>query len=445
MRGKSTGSLVDSVWLRNQPLGHLCPTGTLGLSEHQGMSMRTRHIDPAEERIGERIKRLRERHGLSQRQLASMIGKDHRTLGRIESGETSCDNRHTLTAIAAALGRPLADLTGAPTIGGRDGAVLIQATTATLNAFVHADLDFAGDQSQVRPVDVLERDVVAAVRRRVACEYIDLARMLPALVGALYATATVGPAGDRKSALALFVRAAEAASMGARYSGNTGAAAMIAERAWYAAQLAGDPKSLALAAWTRAHAALGCGQNERAWKLAEAGADRLSQAAQVPLPMLGMLHLTSAFAQTGMGSYGGALAPLGEAANLAERTGETTDDGLFFGPTNVVFWRVAIDLDGGEPDEAIRVGTSLDPERVTRLASASRQSAFHADLGRAFGTVGNTKAAVARIRLARRVAPLRIDADPYVQEAVRALVADAHRRAVPRELASLAEQMHVPI
>lgn len=404
--------------------------------------MRTRHSSDTDASVGARIAHYRKLARLSQRQLAGMIGKDHRTLGRMESGEISCDNRHTLAAIANVLGRPLSDLTGVPTIGGHDGALLVAANTGMLNAFVDADLDFTGDRALVRPIDALERDVDEAVRRRVACEYIDLARMLQRLAPELHATATVGPQQDRKHALKLFVRAAEAGSMGARYSGNTGGAAMIAERAWYAAQLAGDPKSIALGAWTRAHAALGCGLNERAWKLSEAGADRLRPIADGSLPMLGMLYLTSAFAQAGMGRYGAALDPLGAATELARRTGETKDDGLFFGPTNVQFWKVGIDLDGGEPDEAIRLAAGVDP---TVIPSASRQATYHSDLGRAFARIGNTAAAVRRIRAARRIAPVRTDMDPYVQESIRSLVAAAHRNAVSRDLATLAEQMHVPV
>jgi transcriptional regulator with XRE-family HTH domain len=406
------------------------------------MNMRTRYIDPAEERVGERIRYYRQLRRMSLRTLGGLVGKDHRTIGRMESGEVSCDNRHTLAAIAEALGRPLTDLTGVPTIGGQDGAMLVAGVTRTVNAFVEADLDFPGERALLRPLDALAEDVAAAVRLRVACEYGDLTRMMPALVGSLHAAATIGPDEERKRALKLFVEAAEAGSMGVRYAGNTGSAAMIAERAWYAAQLAGDPESVALAAWARAHAALGCGLNERAAKLAQAGADRLRPLSETAMPMLGMLLLTASFAQAGAGRYGESVDPLAEAAQLAERTGETRKHGLFFGPTNVTFWRVAIQLDGGEPDAAVQLGNGVNP---VLIPSASRQATFHADLGRALARLGNQDAAVRQIRAARRIAPLRIDHDPFVQETVRGLVDSAHRAAGGNELRNLAEQMKIAV
>lgn len=393
-----------------------------------------------EERVGARIRYYRKRRGMGLRALAGLASMDYGHLARIERGEISGDNRHLLSRIAEALGRPMTDLTGTPTHGGPEGALLVATTQKAVRAFVDADLDFDGDPALLRPLDQLDQAVTAAVRLRVACEYTDLSRMMPSLIGSLHAAATVGAGEQRKQALTLFVRAAEAASMGVKFTGDTGSAAMIAERCWQAAQISEDPESLALAAWTRAHAALGCGLSQRAWQLAERGADGLRSNAERALPLLGMLHLTSAFALAGMNRYGSALAPLGEAEELAARIGETKDHGLFFGPTNVTFWRVAINLDGGEPADALQIGDQVSP---TVIPSASRQATFYADLGRAFARVGQDEAAVRHLRAARRIAPQRIDSDPILAETVRGLVDSAHRRAVGAELRNLAEQMHV--
>jgi transcriptional regulator with XRE-family HTH domain len=406
----------------------------------EAMTMRTRTFSPDEERVGQRIRYYRKLRGMSLRTLAGLAGMDYGYLGRIERGDVSGDNRHYLSRIAEALGRPMTDLTGVPTHGGPDGALLVANVQKAVRAFVDADLDFDGDPALLRPLDQLDQAVTAAVRLRVACEYSDLTRMLPGLIGSLHAAATVGAGEERQQALTLFVRAAEAGSMGVKFTGDTGSAAMIAERCWQAAQLAADPESMALAAWTRAHAALGCGLNQRAWQLAERGADRLRPLAESALPLLGMLHLTSAFAQASMGRYGSALAPLGEAEELAGRTGETKDHGLFFGPTNVTFWRVPINLDGGEPDDAIRIGNTVRPGLIP---SASRQATFYADLGRALARVGQDEAAVRQLRAARRIAPQRIDSDPILAETVRGLVDSAQRRAVGADLRNLAERMQV--
>ncbi len=401
--------------------------------------MRTQLRDDS---VGQKIRYYRQLSNKSVRTLADLAGIDHSTLSRIERGLVSADNRLILARVAQALGRPITDLTGVPTPAGPNPAAATAATTQAVRAFVDADLDFAGDPSMVRTIEALEEGVRRAVQLRVDCEYVDLARMSPALIGSLHAVATTSSSSeDRKRGLSLMVRAAEAMMMAVRFTGDPGAAAMIAERAWQAAQLAGDAESLALGAWTRAHAAIGCGLNDRAHKLAERGADMLRPHAEESLPMLGMLHLTAGFAQAGMGRYGSSLAPLAEAAQLAERTGETRDHGLFFGPTNVAFWRIAINTDAGDPDDAVALSEGVNPSVIP---SASRQASYHADLGRSLARVGRDDAAVRQLRAAHRIAPQRIAADPLVGETVRGLVDSARRRAVGSDLRSLAERMRVP-
>jgi transcriptional regulator with XRE-family HTH domain len=405
----------------------------------EGMKMRTHLRD---ERVGQKIRHYRQLANKSGRTLADLAGIDHGTLSRIERGLVSADNRLILARIAQALGRPITDLTGVPTPAGPDPAAATAATTRAVRAFVDADLDFTGDTAMVRPLHALEEGVRRAVQLRVDCEYVDLARMTPALIGSLHAVATTSSdSEDRKRSLSLMVRAAEAMMMAVRFTGDPGAAAMIAERAWQAAQLAGDPESLALGAWTRAHAAIGCGLNDRAHRLAERGADVLLPDAEASLPMLGMLYLTAGFAQAGTGRFGASLAPLGEAAQVAERTGETRDHGLYFGPTNVAFWRIAINTDAGDPHDAVALAEGVNPSIIP---SASRQASFHADLGRSLARVGSDGAAVRQLRAAHRIAPQRIAADPLVGETVRGLVNSAHRRAVDADLRLLAERMRVP-
>ena len=61
--------------------------------------------------VGQRIKRLREDHGLSQRQLAEMTDLNNATIARIEGG-SRMPTRRTLRDIAKALGVSVGDLTG---------------------------------------------------------------------------------------------------------------------------------------------------------------------------------------------------------------------------------------------------------------------------------------------------------------------------------------------
>lgn len=59
--------------------------------------------------VGEQIRRVREHHNLSQRQVCEATGIDIASLSRIEQGHTS-PLLDTLIRIADAIGVPLADL-----------------------------------------------------------------------------------------------------------------------------------------------------------------------------------------------------------------------------------------------------------------------------------------------------------------------------------------------
>ncbi|MFB9464547.1 helix-turn-helix domain-containing protein [Streptomyces cinereospinus] len=61
--------------------------------------------------IGERIRTCRRAAGLSQVQLGDLVGRDHKTIHRYETAQTS-PNLLDLILIAHAVGVPLAELTG---------------------------------------------------------------------------------------------------------------------------------------------------------------------------------------------------------------------------------------------------------------------------------------------------------------------------------------------
>ncbi|MEQ4610708.1 helix-turn-helix transcriptional regulator [Streptomyces cavourensis] len=64
---------------------------------------------PRRQRIGRRLRELREDRGLTQIQLAELVGMDHKTVHRIEYG-TSDPTLTMLLRLAAALGVELAEL-----------------------------------------------------------------------------------------------------------------------------------------------------------------------------------------------------------------------------------------------------------------------------------------------------------------------------------------------
>lgn len=392
------------------------------------------------DRVGERVRARRQLLGLSLETCAGLAGINKSTLSRIERGINGGDNRFIIANLAAALKCPVEYLTGVVVPGGRDGAETTAATYETSRALIMADLAFDPEPAgPLAPIDALAARTADAVKLRQACDYATLTRRLPVLIREVY-DATGGP--DRFRALGLLVRLCEAASFAVRYTGRPEAASLAAERAHQAATLTDDAVLLAFAEWARAHGALGCGLHERAAQITRRAIADLDTAGNADgrLEMLGMLHLTHAFALVGSGRMGDAVAPLAEASTLARNTGETDTFALMFGPTNVRLWELAIVTDGGDPLDAMPLIAETNP---LIIPSASRQACFYLDAGRALAKLGEDGRAVQMIETAERIGPQRVHGDPIVVETVRGLLDTARRRAEGTRLRALAERVGV--
>ena len=387
--------------------------------------------------IGESIQLRRRARGWSVRYAADRAGIAHTTWSRIERGLIAADNRFTLAAIAEALECSVPDLTsqpGAP--ADRESAEVDARVRAIRQALVEADLD-EEPTCDPRPIETLREELalVADLRRR--CDYAGVGHLLPRLIQELHA-ATFG--ADRAEALALLVEAAYVAAGTVRYVSSPAEAWLAAERCRQAARPLDDPVLLALAEHERAHAATSSGAYVRGLAIASRAADGLQRHLAAPnaIEMLGMLHLTCAFAAIGAKDPGQVTARLDEADALAERTGDTTTLGMMFGPTNVRFWRVSMETDAGEPGRAVELAAGTNPAAVP---SPSRQVAFYTDTARALAHTGKDDQAVRMLLTAERLSPLRVRSSRLVQETTRMLLERAQRRAGGAELRGLCERM----
>lgn len=399
---------------------------------------RPSHRDPM---IGERIKARRLLRGWSIRYAASRAGIHDTTWGRIERGEVSADNRFTLVDIAAALEVATIELTGIPTPGADDP---LHAARVHLHpvrqALVEADL---GDppMCDAPPAETLSTEVALVRDLRVRCDLTGLGQRLPTLIRQLHAAAH-GP--DRGAALPLVVDAAESAMTYLMSLGQVAEGWLAAERAQQAAELLDEPVMLGFARWCRAHAVAACGSYPRAAALATRAAEEMDRHTDAAgsLEMLGMLHLTCA--QTAYGSHEPQAAAdrLTAAEELAGRTGETDTLSLFFGPTNVRFWKVSLEADAGDPGRAVEIARDTIP---TRVPSPLRQSGFHAATARALARLNRDEEAVRHLLTAERIAPERIRASTTVRETARGLIERARRAAGGAELRGFCERLSLPL
>lgn len=388
--------------------------------------------------IAERIKARRMLLGWSIRYAADRAGLADSTWSRIERGIVSADNRFTVAKIAEALKCPVADITGLPPEPlSKDDAETGGSVYETMRAVISADLRYPAT-TEPRPWPELERELDLVCELVAKCDFAAGAKRLPDLLTGLHAT-TKGK--DKEAALRGLVFAEEAASFAVRFLGHPASACLVADRAQQAAEELEHPVMLGLAGWSRAHASFGCGLHDRGLTIAQQAAAELARHLEVEHApeVAGMLYLTQAFALHGLGRGSDALAPVAEAEALAERTGDTDTYWLMFGPTNIKFWKIAMETDGGEPGRALEIARTTTP---TAIPKVSRQWAFFSDTGRALAREGRDQEALRMLLAAERLAPQRMR-EPLVVETVRGLLERARRGKGFVELRGLCSRLGV--
>jgi transcriptional regulator with XRE-family HTH domain len=399
------------------------------------MTRRTNH-DPT---IGQRIKTRRKLRGWSVRYAADRAGISHSTLSRIERGESAADNRFLLADIAAALECQVADLTGSPVTPQDPQTVAAQASVAGLRlALLETDLEEDATVAPPPSAEV-EREAQLVHELRTRTDYTGVGVGLPDLLRQAHALA-VG--ADREPGLRLLVSAAYDAASTLRDLGHPADAWLAAERSRQAAEALDDPVSLAVAGFCRAHSATACGTYARGLRIAGRAADALHPHLSHPgaLPMLGLLQLTAAYASRALHRRDDSMGWLGEAAEVADRTGET--DVFNFGPANVRIWHLSMEADGGDPGRAVEIAHGTNPSAVQAV---SRQVTFHVDTARALARLrGRDEGALRHLLTAERMGPQMVRSSALVRETARALLERAQRDAVGAQLRGLCERIGVP-
>jgi len=383
--------------------------------------------------IGDRIRQRRQLRGWSIRFAASRAGLNPSTWSRIERGLTSADNRFVLAEIATALECSVADLAGVPAASSdRQVAAAIAGIGPVREALIDVDLD---EDATCAPKSLPEMKQAAAVEAelRLRCDYAGALGMLPGLLRTLHAS-THGP--DREAALALLVRVAHDTFICLGSVGYVAEGWLAARLCHQAAEALADPTLRGFASYTLSRSAVSNGSYTRALRLADRAADDLESRSSAPgaLETLGMLRLAGGYATRALRAD--AEAHLAEATALAQRTGETETNGLFFGPTNVRIWRVSMDVDGGDPERAVSIARATDPLIIPAVC---RRSLFYIDLGRGLSHLGRAREAARMLLVGERMAPQRVRASRFVAETVRSLT----DKAVGPELQGLAERVGV--
>lgn len=273
--------------------------------------------------------------------------------------------------------------------------------------------------------------------------YVELGTLLPALLKELTVHAHQGRGADRVRAFRLLADAYTAVDSMAYKLGYMDLFALAVERMSWAASRAGDPLLGPVSAVRRSSAFLATGAWDGGMRLLDrAGREVEDGPSDSPaaLSVLGTIHLRTAI----MAAMGGRASPawdgISRAREVSARLGrDTRDYGLLFGPSNVAIHEVAVAVELGDADEAVRRGAQVTlPSSVPR----ERSSHHYIDLSRAWLWQRDHAKALACVVKAEHLAPQRTRYHPMARETVTRLL-DIQRR-MPEQLRGIAARMGLP-
>ncbi|MEU8968192.1 helix-turn-helix domain-containing protein [Streptomyces monashensis] len=212
------------------------------------------YADPL--RFGQRVQVLRERRGMTQAQLADLVGISPHTLRKIENGQQKAPGLSMVMRIAEALRvRDLADLTGLP----ETHVDLFVGPGHPRLAEVKAAIDTFTLASDVEPPPVahLEARLHAAWKARHESKNHReaIGQLLPDLIRDAQALVRhADTAADRRAAQALLAQTYSLSQFFIAYQPDAALLWRVAERGMVAAQDSGDPHTIGVAAWLLAQA-----------------------------------------------------------------------------------------------------------------------------------------------------------------------------------------------
>lgn len=392
--------------------------------------------------IGQRVRQYRRAQGMSQQQLADLIGKDRSYIAHIEGGRTPVQRRETLYALAEALSASVAQLTGQPyEPADRQQVAARAAVTRIQHALMAEGTEvFPGGPARIADLAAAADE---ALTLRMRADYVALGNLVPNVITDLHAHMRDG---DQPAAAAALTRVTFAAAMGLKELGQTPLAWIAATASRTAAKQTGDPTAVAAAEFVRSQVLLADAATARAAQAAAAAADGLDLSDSDALQIRGMLHLQAALCHTVLakqqhGDAGQLAAAAGhyrEAQELAERTGEGRAYQLRFGPANVAVWGLSLAVERDEPGRVQHIASRIDQAQVD---TPNRLSRFFIEQGRAFWRDGKPDKALGMLLRAEHAAPHHVRTRPVVRELAGFMLRGQRRKLASGRLGEFASRV----
>jgi hypothetical protein len=155
----------------------------------------------------------------------------------------------------------------------------------------------------------------------------------------------------------------------------------------------------------------------------------------------GMLALHRSLVAAAEGRPAESAAALEHAAELAARTsGDAFTIG--FGPVSVGLWRMAAALECSEPDEAIRVARTVNPQEHPY---PSLRALYWMDYGRALTSVRRRDDGARALLRAEKLHPTRVLRNPFTRDTLVELATYAKDDALGRAIRGMAHRAGLPV
>jgi transcriptional regulator with XRE-family HTH domain len=369
--------------------------------------------------LGRKIAAERRRRGLSQPELARLLGRSVAWVSQVERGVRKVDRMSVLETVAAALEVPLAELAAeAPVVAavseeapGAGGLRLVLSGAYALRAML--------DGRRPPALSTLRRKSREAWELTHAGRYTDLTGLLHGLVPDLETAARALPETQRAEVCELMAATYQACSAALAKLGEPEAAWIAADRAMAAAERAGNPMLVAAGAFRLVFVFLAARHYDQAEETARTAAEALQARADESDPLAmslwGGLTLQRAVVASRVNDPDAAYSHLERAAQVAARLGEWRNDyNTEFGPANVALHEIAVAVELGDAGRALRAAATVD----TTGLSAERRARMLIDVARAHAQRRQVSEAVAALRESERITPEQVRGHVLVRQLV---------------------------
>jgi transcriptional regulator with XRE-family HTH domain len=339
--------------------------------------------------VGEQIAYHRKRLGLSQVELAGLIGRSDSWVSQVERGVRAIDRLSVLQKVADTLGVPVTELRSS-----EPGEV--ESTDTRPEAFESLRLTLTGHPAAGAVLgdvaSVVTDDQLASLRELHsqvwplvhASRYNELAPLVADLVPRLERAARGQATAEQTRVIReLLTDTYQAVAAMLAKLGEGDAAWIAADRAAFAAESLSNPLAVAASLFRMAHVFLSLGQLAQVQAVAAAaaaGLDRQQNATPEVLSLRGAFRLVLAIAAARENDRSQAYAYLDQAREIASLIGADRNDfGTEFGQTNTALHAVAVAVELGDAGHAIDLARDIEPERL----SPERQARYSIDLAEA--------------------------------------------------------------